>query len=225
MTANDRPNCTLHSDVIDLSSSAFQAFASLSRGRLTDMDISVLGPNTSRIPKKTFSHDVFASLGIDITAPLSNTYFAGDSVLIQGKNLDKKEYIMIYLQGEIDKKEYSFLVKVDPSGKFVFPFTFPGTPGKYYFVLSSGNSFETNTPEEIVLLDKSTLAYPEVGTGSLILRPAITDNTINPYIALPERVWGILTLTQWGKKYKTSGTTLVPSNLSLKLGPANVLLE
>ncbi len=195
VTANDRPNCNLHSDVIDLSSSAFQVFAPLSRGRLTDIDTSFLSKNTVNFPKKTFGLNAFSPLKVLLSTPVSNTYFAGDSILIQGRNLDKKEYVMIYLQNQSDNKEYSTLIKADTNGKFIFPYTLPTTPGKYFFVLSSGNSFETSTPEEMVLVDKNTMNYPEIATDTKNLRPTLTENT-TPYIALPENTWGILTLSQ-----------------------------
>lgn len=102
---------------------------------------------------------------------------------------------MVYLMAESDKTEYSTLQKLDTSGKFSFPFTFPKNPGKYYFVIASGNSFETNTPESLVLLDPALFSYPEIATGSLSLRLNLTDG-VTPYIPLPENTWGRMTLMQ-----------------------------
>ncbi len=159
------------------------------------MSTTFLSKNTFNFPKKTFGLNVFSPLKVLLSTPISNTYFAGDSILIQGRNLDKKEYVMIYLQNQADQKEYSSLIKADANGKFVFPYTLPTTPGKYFFVLSSGNSFETTAPEEMVLIDKNAMNYPEISTDTISLRPSLTENT-TPYIALPENTWGILTVSQ-----------------------------
>lgn len=42
LDANDRPNCSRNSDVIDISRDAFQLFAPLSKGRLPDIQVTTL---------------------------------------------------------------------------------------------------------------------------------------------------------------------------------------
>lgn len=126
------------------------------------MNVSTIGKNTEQVTKKTFDTHVFSSLGVQFTTSLSNTYFAGDSILIEGKVTDKKEYVMIYLESESTKKEYSTLIRVEKNGRFTFPFTLPKIPGKYYFVVASGNSFQTSTPEYMMLLSPAELTYPEI---------------------------------------------------------------
>lgn len=157
--------------------------------------MSPIGRNTENFQKKTFSNDVFLPFSVELSAPLSNTYFIGDTILIEGRVGDKKEYVMIYLESEKDKKEYSSLVKVDSTGKFKFSFTFPKVSGKYYFVIVSGNSFQTTNPESIMLLDPTELSYPEISTGSLSFRPTLVEAP-TPYIPLPPHLWATLVLSQ-----------------------------
>ena len=96
---------------------------------------------------------------------------------------------MIYLESESDKTEYSSLVRVESNGKFKFPYTLPKNPGKYYFVLASGNSFHTTQPEVIYLFDSSSLSYPDIRSDSLAYKPLLIEST-TPYIWLPDFVWG-----------------------------------
>ena len=224
VTINDRPNCSKNSESIDLSKSVFELFAPISRWRISDMNVSMIGKNELNFPKKVFENTVFSPLWIILSTKLSNTYFAGDSILIEGKVIDKKEYVMVYLQSEKEKQDYSLLVRVEKNGKFKFPFPLPKLSGKYYFVIASGNSFETTTPESIVLLDRENLTYPEILSWSIAFKPSITY-TSTPYIPLPSDTWGSMTITQWKKKLKTSGTTLIVPSTWIDLGEADVTID
>lgn len=224
VTLNDRPNCSRHSDVIDLSRSVFEAFAPTSVWRMTDVSVTPIWKNESNLPKKTFRLTAFSDLGVVLSKYISNTYFIGESILLEWRVLDKKEYVMIYVQSQADKTDYSQLVKLDSNGKFKFAFTLPKTPGKYFFVLASGNSFETTTPESIVLIDPASLIYPVITTGSTLIKPyLVTDQS--SYIPLPENTWGSLMLTQGKKKFRTSWTVLIPLAQWMKIWKAQWSIE
>lgn len=83
VTLNDRPNCSRHPDVIDLSQSAFEVFAPLSRGRIQDIDAQVIGYRNVSVSKKTFDTEVFSDFSVELSRPLSNTYFTKESILLE----------------------------------------------------------------------------------------------------------------------------------------------
>jgi hypothetical protein len=224
VTLNDRPNCSIHTDIVDLSKSAFELFSPLSRWRISEVSVSPIGENTNRIIKKNFDTGVFSSLWVYFTTALSNTYFAGDSILIEGKVLDKKEYVMIYFESENSKKEYSTLVRVEKNGKFKFPFTLPKIPGRYYFVVASGNSFQTSSPEFMNIVSPAELTYPEILTWSLVFRPVLIDSK-TPYVSLPSLTWWTLTVNQGEKKYKTSWTVLIAPTSGFQPGWAEISIN
>ncbi len=96
---------------------------------------------------------------------------------------------MTYLQNEDTGEKTSFLRKVDSTGKFRFVLTLPDTAGKYVFVLASGNSFETTKPETLVLIDESTLDYPEIQKETTTIRPILEEGE-TPFLRLPDNFWG-----------------------------------
>ncbi|MBP9779585.1 hypothetical protein KBD33_03100 [Candidatus Gracilibacteria bacterium] len=224
VTVNDRPNCSSNHDVIDLSSSVFELFAPLTRGRIPDVQTTLIGNNPTSISKKTFDTTSFFKFSILLSKKLSNTYLAGDSIIIEGKVVDKKEYVMVYLQSEKDKQEYSTLVRVEKNGKFKFPFTLPKIPGTYYFVIASGNSFQTTEPEVLHLVDPVTLKYPDIPSESYTYKPELQNNS-TPYIAMPEGVWGATVFSQGKTVYKTSGQALTTKDIPFKGGSIQVLIE
>ncbi len=102
---------------------------------------------------------------------------------------------MIYLESEKDKTEYSSLIRVEKNGRFKFPFTLPKISGKYYFILASGNSFQTTEPESINLVERESITYPEIQGESLAFKPTLITGTY-PYISLPPQSWATLSIQQ-----------------------------
>lgn len=95
---------------------------------------------------------------------------------------------MVYLQNEETEEKVSFLRKVDSTGRFRVVLTFPEKSGKYVFVLASGNSFETTKPETIVLIDESSLNYPEIPKDTTIIKPILEEGE-TPFLKLPDNFW------------------------------------
>jgi uncharacterized protein YkwD len=224
VTVNDRPNCSSNHDIIDLTSSVFELFAPLTRWRIADVQTTIIWSNPSNVHKKSFDATVFFKFSVLLSKKLSNTYFAWDTIVIEGKVVDKKEYVMVYLQSEKDKQEYSTLVRVEKNGKFKFPFILPKVSGTYYFVIASGNSFQTTEPEVLHLVDPESLSYPDIPSDSYFYKPVLQENA-TPYIAMPDGVWGAATLTQWKTVYKTSWIALTTKNIPFKGWIIQVLIE
>lgn len=104
---------------------------------------------------------------------------------------------MIYLENKKTKKEYSHLVKSDASGFFQLPITLPDMAGVYYYIIASGNSFSTNSPIEIKLIDPNDLQYPTLPkyTGS-VTHPKLNSTLSTPLIQLDAAIWAQFTLQQ-----------------------------
>ena len=50
---------------------------------------------------------------------------------------------MVYIKSQKDSTDFSRLIRVDENGKFRAAISLPQVAGQYYFVLASGNSFQT----------------------------------------------------------------------------------
>ncbi len=207
---NDRPNCNRFPDVIDLSKSAFQIFSPLSVGRFTDINATLIGENSFHFGKKSFSSDTFSPFNIILTRPLSNSYFTSDGIVIEWRVTDKKGTMMVYLKNQVSGNEFSFLKTVDTSGKFHFAFTLPEEAWIYYFVLSSGNSFQTTKPELLSILNKSSFSYPSMVYEKNKVLPIFVEDE-EPYIKLPDNSWWSLHVKQGQKESKTFWQALLPS--------------
>lgn len=79
--ANDRPNCTVHPDIVDLSKIAFEALAPLSKGRLSG-SFEPLGITPAGYRKELVAQNVLADLGVRFDENLPNTYFPGETLLV-----------------------------------------------------------------------------------------------------------------------------------------------
>ncbi len=225
-TINDRPNCSRYPDIIDLSRAGFQIFAPTSVWRISDVSLNPIGKNTDSFQKKNLTKNTFASLGVELSTWLSNTYFTWDAILVKWRVLDNKPYALIYLENKKTKKEYSYLVKTDASWYFQSVLTLPDIVGVYYCIIASGNSFSTETPVEIKLVDPSELTYPiiPVATGSLV-RPRVSYISWVPVIQLGESVWGQLTIQQWSKSYESHGNIPNFDGNKLAIGSAKVKIS
>lgn len=225
-TINDRPNCSRYPEVVDLSRVGFQIFAPISAWRIGDISLTPIGTNTDSFQKKNLAKDTFVPLGVEVSTTLSNTYFTWDSILVKWRVLDNKPYALIYLENKKTKKEYSYLVKSDASWYFQYVLTFPNSAGVYYFIIASGNSFSTEIPIEIKLVDPSELSYPviPVATWSL-MRPRVSYVSWLPAIQLGESAWGQLTIQQWSKTYESHGNVLNFDGNKLIIGNAKAKIS
>ena len=72
-----------------------------------------------------YSVRTFEKLGIQLSEKITTEYYAGDSVLIQGRVTNKKEYAFFYLQNINTKEELTELVHTDANGYFRIPVALP----------------------------------------------------------------------------------------------------
>ena len=70
-----------HPDIVDLSTTAFEALAPVSKGRLSG-SFEVLGQSPSGYRKETVSSAVFLELGVKVDAGIPNTYLPGETLRI-----------------------------------------------------------------------------------------------------------------------------------------------
>lgn len=78
---NDRPSCSKHPDIVDLTTSAFQALAPLSKGRLSG-SFETLGMAPSGYRKEPVSPSAFSDLGIRFDENIPNTYLPGETLRV-----------------------------------------------------------------------------------------------------------------------------------------------
>jgi hypothetical protein len=127
--------------VVDLSTRAFSLFAPLPRGRISDISVTPIGTAQSKIPKKDLPQNIFSSLGVSLLTPISNTYFAGDHILIEGRVTDGKKILLSYIENSATEEEVTRLISTDETGYFRAVLSFPKNPGVYSLILASGNAF------------------------------------------------------------------------------------
>lgn len=87
---------------------------------------------------------------------------------------DGKSTVLVFLQNQETKEEYSRLFPVNSDGTFSQGLTLPNLPGKYSLVVASGNSFKT------VIFATIRLVSPEKFLSSILPSPSI--NRIIPRI-------------------------------------------
>jgi rare lipoprotein A (peptidoglycan hydrolase) len=83
---NDRPNCSRHADLIDLTTTAFRSIGNISSGRLQGT-LNILGSVSKDYTKKMIPSDTFSDLGITLDANIPNTYLINETLHITGKEL------------------------------------------------------------------------------------------------------------------------------------------
>jgi Lytic transglycolase/Cysteine-rich secretory protein family len=227
VTLNDRPNCSRYPNLVDLSKNAFSYFWNLSQGKLSEVQVTPLIENIGNFPKTNIVSDSFAKLGVKVFTPLSNTYFAGDHILIEGKVLDGKKSLLTFLENKTTGEKTTRLISVDDSWSFSFSFVFPKTAGDYYIILASWNSFSGVLPEKIRLIDPSRFSYPTLSTWSLTFsrpKPEVSISGI-PLLRFPTGVWGTLDLQQGKKIDRLQWTTIDLSRTLLNTGSATAILQ
>ena len=212
---NDRPNCSRYPNIIDLSKKSFSLFAPLSTGRIQSVEVDTLA---------TLNPSYFRDLWVELSPDTPSVYFAGDGTEIRGRVTDGKSTVLVFLQNQETKEEYSRLFPVNSDGTFSQGLTLPNLPGKYSLVVASGNSFKT------VIFATIRLVSPEKFLSSILPSPSI--NRIIPRIekkwkfssiSLWDRFYGKLELRQDIKKFQLSWTSFIFDNFSsFRPGKADV---
>lgn len=151
--ANDRPSCSKHPDIVDLTTAAFRSLAPLSKGRLSG-SFETLGMAPSGYRKEPVSTDAFSDLGIKFDENVPNTYLPGETFRISGTVTDEKEDTVLFLRSPSGKK-YSRSLPTDGNA---FSYEVPLLEvGKYDLVVASGMGFSTNKTQPIHVLSEDVL--------------------------------------------------------------------
>lgn len=150
---NDRPNCSRHPDIVDLTTTAFRSLAPLSKGRLSG-SFETLGMAPSGYRKEPVSTAAFSDLGIKFDENVPNTYLPGETLRISGVVTDGKTDTVLFLKSPSGKK-YSRSLPTDGNA---FSYEVPLLEvGKYDLVVASGMGFSTNKTQPIHVLSEDVL--------------------------------------------------------------------
>jgi hypothetical protein len=148
---NDRPNCRLHPDIIDLSTISFQKLAPISRGRIAGSFVQ-LGSGGQAFTKQYIPSDYFSSLQVTLDANIPNAYLQNETFHISGRVNDSKDSALLFFILPNGKRfDASVLVN---NGRFSFSIPLADI-GKYRLVVASGQSFETTQFFDFQVFDPS----------------------------------------------------------------------
>lgn len=100
---NDRPNCTKHADIVDLTRTAFTTLGPLSRGRLTG-SFNVLDTVSNETVKEYLPEDFFASVSVKLDARIPNLYLPNETLRITGMTTNAATESLIYIVTPSGKK-------------------------------------------------------------------------------------------------------------------------
>ena len=206
VTLNDRPNCNRHAGVIDLSKVAFTTFAPLSAGRIQNISVYETAQGTPKFNKSIFSQNDFSEFSIDLDTPLSNTYFAGESIRLRWKSKDKASQVFVYLENKTTWYSESQVLKTETNGVFDGFISFPGESGEYHFIIASGNRFETTQPRKLHLLPRESITYPKTQEYTKAnIRFSVKNQKDDFYVALPSKTFGEISLQSDEKSFVSFG--------------------
>lgn len=169
-----------------------------------------------------YAQQTFNTLGIELKNDLSNTYYTGDSILIQWRVTNKKEYAFLYIQNIATKAETTKLVRTDSNGNFQIPVELPKDAWRYYIILASGNSFSSSAPEILYLVPNT--AAINTKTSQIQIAPSIVYWQ-NPYISIGEGNWATMQITQLGKTYQKSWKIFILNNIPLQTGNTQITIS
>ncbi len=210
---NDRPNCRLHPDIVDLSTIAFKTLAPLSRGRLKG-DYYTLGSVPANFSKKYLDTKFFESLHVILDENIPNIYIVNETLHISGKVTDGKELAIISLEMP-GWKQVGYLAPVS-WGEFDHSIPLEAA-GRYKLVVASGNSFENAAATEFIVLDSSVFSgkkYIATTYGNLdALTVSHEDGAPTNVITLPKWEFHEAIFRQNGKeiRFVWVGNIAIPS--------------
>lgn len=223
VTLTDRPNCSRHTDRIDLSTSVFSQFAPLSQWLISGISATPLGLKTWKFIKRNISQKQFSSLSVELKKEIPNTFFTQETISIDWRILDGWRQAIMLIVWKTSWTKIVKAVPVDKSGNFSFVVTLPDIAEEYLLALSSGSSVSTKDAVPILLVQEGTINYPDLRVGSLNFSPKIKGWSI-PWIQLPDNLVGTLKITQQGKTQITKWNFLSFSWMSLSSWFAHVNL-
>lgn len=205
---NDRPNCRLHPDIVDLSTISFQRLAPLSRGRLTGSFVS-LGSAGQSFTKQYIPTDYFSSLQVTLDANIPNAYLQNETLHISWRvNDDKDSAILFFILPDWKRFDASVLVN-DKRFSFSVPLA---EVGKYRLVVASGQSFETTQFFDFQVFDPSVFSGKKLFEDSFspidkidAYRQSFRDLRAVNILDFPGDAYREVTITQWSKTIQSSG--------------------
>ena len=164
---------------------------------------------------------VFRELGVELSDPIADTYYAWDAILIRGRVTDGKQYALIYIKNIATGESISELAETTTTGEFSYPLSFPRFEWNYSLIIASGNSFNTTIHQTIELVANRSIATP---SASMSIRPIFVP-TPSPYLSIGSDIWATMTIQQGTKINRTQGKIISLANLPLQYGTARVSLQ
>lgn len=158
---NDRTNCSKQADTLDLSTSAFNVFAPLSKWVLrgaTYRDLGAFG----NITKHPIAADTFKDLWILLDTDISNIYAPHGTLRIRGKVTDGKTDTFLKLSHNDEVKNLTDSVNANGTFEYDIPLEETGT---YQVVIASGEHFYSNTSATLYVANTRPFANAETFTG------------------------------------------------------------
>ncbi len=155
---NDRPNCSKHPDIVDLTKTAFSTLAPLSKGRLKGSFVP-LGKVSNNIVKEYLPMNYFANLGIEIDPGIPNLYLPNETLRLTGKTNNGEKESLVYIVTPSGKIiSYGQEAVVDTRFEYLVPLE---EVGEYNFVLASGRSFSGAKSYTFFVLDPALLGQKQ----------------------------------------------------------------
>lgn len=203
--ANDRPNCSKHPQVIDLTTEAFATLAPLSKGRLYDLSVSPLGVSLPEWYVKRFlDSDTFSSLGVILAPHTPNTYLVWETIVLKG-SISGGASGILYLSHNTTHEEIVDSIAVEKNGTFESVIR-PTLPGVYTLILSRGSEFQTDLLETIYVLPEMEASFSGLlrsGVSPSLPRWEVRDGNFG--IRGQSDTFSRYTLTQDMNQFSTSG--------------------
>lgn len=194
---NDRPSCSRHPDIVDLSTSAFQTLAPLSKGRLKG-SFEVLGQTPAGYRKEPLSTSAFSELGIKLGEKIPNTYLVGETIRVSGQVTDGKEDTVFFLKSPSGKR-FSRAMPVT-GGAFTYEAPLL-EPGRYDLVIASGMGFSTSKTQSVYVFEDDVFASKKLLSSASVpfvvpelrfVRKESSDLTPMNVLDLPESEKNVL---------------------------------
>ena len=197
---NDRPNCKLHPDVIDLSTIAFKTLAPLSKGRMKGEYVA-LGAVSKSLSKQYIPTNSFSSQDILLNENIPNIYLAGETIHISGKTTDGKMQSLLYF---ILPNGENMAISQDNANGTEFSFDLPlMQTGKYRMTVSSGFDVRDVSFVEIQVLDPSVFQGKKLFSSDItaiqninMSRYSYKGDTVVNVVHLPAGEYHVVTISQ-----------------------------
>lgn len=205
---NDRPNCTKHADIVDLTRTAFTTLGPLSRGRLAG-SVNVLDTVSNEIVKEYLPENFFSSVSVKLDTRIPNLYLPNETLRITGMTTNGVTESLIYIITPSGKK---ISYGQDATENTRFEYFYPlDEVGDYQFVVAAGSSFSGVRSLSFTVLDPKVLqnkqyfgTAPSATVTSIVTeRREAGDLTPSHLVSLegvPNSMYRSLTIESEGQK-------------------------